>query len=480
MSDIVTELKMALALLSPSTSASNTAHNIIYLGAPGTGKSTKAQELAESITPVVPVGSPNPNIIRTVFHPASDYSSFVGTYKPLKKDGPSSVVIVDPYYDSTSGNTSQQQGQNNNAPIHQTSAPDQWAPIKAPIFSPAVYPSSGPIETSHIEYEFEPQAFLLAYMRAKDTTEKVALIIEEINRANCAQVFGDIFQLLDRNPKYGIVPNSSIIDYLQKEGKKKGNIYHYISSDDKITLPDNLVLIATMNTSDQSLFPMDSAFIRRWQREYVKINYEAEIKDASSVVIGKLKDVGIVYGDNSLVSKDKFATPSANWADFLKAVNWHISKASQSEDKMLGEFFVKIPDASGKLEISEEVFVNSVMSYLWDEVCKDLPQKNPNRFFKIYDVDGKAINFNYSDYFYCASPEEKSLLVAKFIYYILKTEKDANSSEVMDILNAVKVSAATPTAPATGAAQANTAPSSQTPANGSSNSTSSPDPTQAQ
>lgn len=438
MSTIVDELKKAIALLSTTGTATGDGNNVIFLGAPGTGKSTEASKEATAL-----VSNPDDYIIRTVFHPASDYSSFVGCYKPTTKNTPSTVAVVIPY----------SQQQSTIAPT--THSDPEWYSIDAPLFGAAVAPTQAPIETSHIEYMFEPQAFLLAYMKAMEfPTEKVVLIIEEINRANCAQVFGDIFQLLDRNASYEITPNTAIINYLKSEGKKKGNEYLYINKNEKISLPPNLYLFATMNTSDQSLFPMDSAFIRRWERRYIKIDYNAQIKDNTGAYKWKLNDVHITYNDTSLVSKDtKYSEANPTWDVFLRAINWHISKASQSEDKMLGEFFVKLPDATGNPEISEDIFVNSVMSYLWDEVCKDLPPKS--RFFKIYISDSETVDFSYSDYFELEK-DTKSLLIARFIYYILKHyEDDAKEKCVSEIMGKAAKSLKSP-------AVASPAPSSST------------------
>lgn len=170
---------------------------IIIYGAPGTGKSYHIkQQLEEKAVS-------KENQFRTTFHPDSDYSTFVGAYKPT-------------------------------------------------------------MEGDVIKYKFVPQAFLKAYVRAyQASTETVYLIIEEINRGNCAQIFGDIFQLLDRNDKgrseYEIDADEDIKAYLEEKlGKDSEGI-----KGGKLCLPSNLYIYATMNTSDQSLFPIDSAFKRR-------------------------------------------------------------------------------------------------------------------------------------------------------------------------------------------------------------------------
>ena len=129
----------------------------------------------------------------------------------------------------------------------------------------------------------------MLYVRAwEHPNEKVYLVIEEINRGNCAQIFGDLFQLLDRKDDgtscYSIRADKDLADYLQyvlsgdaKRGIEGGNL----------CLPPNLHIIATMNTSDQSLFPMDSAFKRRWDWEYVPINYKEAKSSGFKITIGE-------------------------------------------------------------------------------------------------------------------------------------------------------------------------------------------------
>lgn len=269
---------------------------IIFYGAPGTGKSHKIKERLK--------GVPKENIFRTTFHPDSDYSTFVGAYKPTKSKKP--------LY-----------GLNGGLTVRLNDGEDLSEEI--------------------ITYKFIPQAFLEAYMRAYNTTDNVYLIIEEINRGNCAQIFGDLFQLLDRDEngvsEYTIKADANLKDFLIEElGADSDAI-----KDGELCLPSNLYIYATMNTSDQSLFPIDSAFKRRWDWEYEPIKYNNT-------------DWRINIQDNSY-----------SWKSFQQEINKRVFEANRSEDKMLGDFFVNPADGI----ITEKILLNKVLFYLWNDVCKD-------------------------------------------------------------------------------------------------------------
>lgn len=293
----------------------------IYYGAPGTGKSFEVKDTTKRYS-----------TIRTTFHPDSDYSTFVGAYKPVMEETP-------------------------------------------------VYGAQG-VEVAkekRITYSNVKQAFLKAYLGAwqkyakgGETAELQFLVIEEINRGNCAQIFGDLFQLLDRSDNgfstYPIEADSDLQNEIKKAFAEGGeyaiengldvddavdgytsNYGETLSDDIKngrvLLLPNNLYIWATMNTSDQSLFPIDSAFKRRWDWRYVKI-----------------ADAGKGW-------KIKCGTEYCDWWTFVEEINKKIAKETSSDDKKLGYFFCK-PDKNGNT-ISEDKFVGKVLFYLWNDVFKD-------------------------------------------------------------------------------------------------------------
>ena len=279
----------------------------ILFGAPGTGKSHTLNSDA-NIT--------EQNSIRTTFHPDSDYSTFVGCYKPTKDE-----------------------------------------------------------ESGEITYDFTPQAFTNAYVAAwKNVQTPFFLIIEEINRGNCAQIFGDIFQLLDRDEygysSYKTTPDQDLANYISKQFEDTDIDDAELKSGKKMQLPPNLYIWATMNTSDQSLFPIDSAFKRRWDWRYIPIDYT---------------DRGhfIACGDTQF-----------SWADFLQKINDKVEAVTQSEDKKLGYWFMG--NGAEQKEITIDRFVSKVVFYLWNDVFKDFG-KSGNTVFKdsfakfhmFFDFSGK-------------------------------------------------------------------------------------------
>lgn len=337
----------------------------IYYGAPGTGKSFEVKDTTKRYS-----------TIRTTFHPDSDYSTFVGAYKPVMEETP-------------------------------------------------VYGAQG-VEVAkekRITYTYVKQAFLKAYLGAwqkyaygGETAEPQFLVIEEINRGNCAQIFGDLFQLLDRSDNgfstYPIEADSDLQNEIKKAFADGGeyaleneldvddavdgytsNYGKTLSDDIKngrvLLLPNNLYIWATMNTSDQSLFPIDSAFKRRWDWRYVKI---ADARKGWKIQCGN------EYCD---------------WWTFVKEINKKIAKETSSDDKKLGYFFCKPPKDSDT--ITEDKFVGKVLFYLWNDVFKD----GDISLFKISDDEKAEICF---DAFYGSDNKVNVEAIRKFLVGVVGEE----------------------------------------------------------
>ena len=293
----------------------------ITYGAPGTGKSFAIEEAIHKY---------GMKAIRTTFHPDSDYSTFVGAYKPQME-----------YVD---------------------------------IIGPQGIPTGK--KEKRIVYKYTKQAFLKAYTDSwKDLKNPHVLVIEELNRGNCAQIFGDLFQLLDYNDgnfsKYPIsadadmevelcnefeqleIDNAGAIDALYKEP-----VVDLIKQGKILILPNNLYIWATMNTSDQSLFPIDSAFKRRWGWKYIPIA-EARHEDGSR------------FGWIISVNGQEY-----DWWSFIEEINKKIWDATRSEDKKLGYFFCKADRKTAQTDeectiITADKFVGKVLFYVFNDVFKD-------------------------------------------------------------------------------------------------------------
>ena len=329
----------------------------IFYGAPGTGKSHKVNKDIQN--------TPNAVVFRTTFHPDSDYSTFVGAYKPSMVNPDNKLYSIGQLIDKLSEIKTIGAAY----PCHKFAA-KYWYSLKQlstteikDIISACGFTDSMKVEIdkgiavgeelaknnvdSKIVYSFVPQAFLKAYVAAwKNQNLPVFLVIEEINRGNCAQIFGDIFQLLDRKDgvsEYPIKADQDIQDFLAKEFADIEGLEALIQSGEEMKLPANLHIWATMNTSDQSLFPIDSAFKRRWDWKYMPIH------DAGENWTIALSDV------------------EYDWWDFVEKINNVIGNMTSSEDKKLGYFFCKA--CNGKIDA--EKFVNKVVFYLWNDVFKD-------------------------------------------------------------------------------------------------------------
>ena len=348
----------------------------IFYGAPGTGKSHAINEETK-----------DEEVIRTTFHPDTDYSTFVGAYKPTTKE----VELRD-----LSGHKVVEDGE--------------------------------VVKEDRIVYEFVAQSFLQAYVSAwkkyadanEDEPKKQYLVIEEINRGNCAQIFGDLFQLLDRNDKgfsdYPIKADADMKRQLQKAfvglviaQKDKINalykgkdVVSQVLGGDILLLPNNLYIWATMNTSDQSLFPIDSAFKRRWDWTYMPIS------DAEK---------------HWVIEVDGY---NYDWWKFLEKMNEKIYSTTNSEDKKLGYFFCKAQNGV----ISAKTFVGKVIFYLWNDVFKDY--EFDDAIFN--DEDGSKLSF---DKFYTSEGKNSKVVEEKVALFLknlglIPMEFSKEESEIED------------------------------------------------
>lgn len=275
--------------------------NMIFYGAPGTGKSYEVDKRYNN----------DSHTTRITFHPEYTYHDFVGSYKP------------DPLYKVEN-------------PLPKFISSDNVEFIKG---------------EPYINYKFVPGPFTLILEKAlisnnDENHEMFTLIIEEINRANAAAVFGDLFQLLDRNnfgeSEYG-VSNLEILKYFKTK--------RIISEDvEEIKIPSNLNIVATMNSADQGVFVMDSAFKRRWNFEYIPINFDEAIH----------KDELVFYNNRRVT-----------WNNFASSINELLSLHGINEDKHLGPYFIKEGEPS-----NVNLIVSKLLIYLWDDVAKTSSRKN--------------------------------------------------------------------------------------------------------
>ena len=288
-----------------------------------------------------------------------------------------------------------------------------------------VYEKGEAVKESRIVYRYVMQAFLKAYVAAwreqqNDDPKPVFLIVEEINRGNCAQIFGDIFQLLDRNAAgfsdYPIVADDDLAQEL-KEILGKFSIakhdainalYHggkdvvgMVKNGECLLLPNNMYIWATMNTSDQSLFPIDSAFKRRWDWNYIKI------KDAG-------ENFKIVFSNGN----------AYDWWKFVSAINERIEGGEiQQEDKKLGYFFAKAKDKV----VTPKVLLSKVLFYLYNDVFKDFGLDED--FFK--DENGETMSF--ASYFDEAGNADEDR-IERFVSNLGLEPESANHTDVGDEL----------------------------------------------
>lgn len=340
--------KFVVPLVTPDSNINFPIQTIFY-GAPGTGKSNKINALTG-----------REDVIRTTFHPDTDYSTFVGAYKPTTIEEDVMTIIG-----------------------------TKAVPVEN---SDGLH-----FKESKIVYEFVQQAFLQAYISAwkkyanseGGILSKQYLVIEEINRGNCAQIFGDLFQLLDRNDEgYSEYPINADADMKKQLNKafqgleipqkdsinemfKGRDVVKGVLDGDLLLLPNNLYIWATMNTSDQSLFPIDSAFKRRWDWEYMPIE----------------------KGDRDFVIE--IGCKKYDWWNFISIINSKIDEITGSEDKKLGYWFAK-PAGNGII-INCNQFVSKVLFYLWNDVYKDYADDNRSIFRITEGNNSKKVAF--TDFF---------------------------------------------------------------------------------
>lgn len=290
----------------------NKPYQRIFFGAPGTGKSYELNKEAKEY-----FGN---NYERVTFHPNYMYGNFVGAFKPFPK------VL-----------------KNSDGTIKKD--------------------EDGNIQES-ITYEYIPGVLMRQLVRAlKYPTQDYLLLIEEINRANVAAVFGDVFQLLDRDgsgeSEYFIATSKELQEFLRKEFDDcdlEKNIKEKLGEDfGRLYLPNNLYIWATMNSADQGVMPMDTAFRRRWEFRYLGINDAAESnKEDFERYTFKINSSEVV-----------------NWDLFRRELNKKLSSLNIPEDKLIGPYFVpKSILEDSDLDKLTETIKNKVLMYLYEDAAK--------------------------------------------------------------------------------------------------------------
>jgi hypothetical protein len=263
-----------------STAASPTlegGYNLLVYGAPGTGKS----RFAENVLSSFPARG---QLVRTVFHPDTSHADFFGGLKPVK------TGIAD-------------------------------APIT---------------------YDFIPGPFAKAYVAALKGPEKIhVLLIEELNRANAAGVFGEVFQLLDRDQtgrgEYEVEADSVSENFFKGQLGERFN--------GALRMPANLVVLATMNSSDQGVQLLDSAFKRRWQFQYMPVDFNA----------CPYRDSPVIYLGHRL-----------SWGKFATTINKQLAEqVGCPEDRLIGPFFLSEYELTDRERIASKLLL-----YLWEDVLR--------------------------------------------------------------------------------------------------------------
>lgn len=310
------------------TSLESNSLNVLFFGPSGTGKSTEARrELIEDR------GVKSQNIRQITFHPEYTYSDFVGSLKPCT------------YYKN---------------------AMDLSIFDTIDTIEPR-YKNKEPI----IEFEFQPGPFIASCLDAVNDNDSTphALIIDEINRGNVPEILGDVFQLLDREENNYSNSNTELLKFISQKSTNK-------QFEKGLYIPKNLYIYATINPADQNVYPLDTAFKRRWKRRYWDIN------DSH------------IYCSNWKIN---ICGKNIDWLNFVKLINRYLTiNLSLSEDKQLGQFFIKLSNTPTQKEIEEESL--KVISYLWEDIPKSIRNKLFNVDVKTFSHVNKLLlsetNFN--------------------------------------------------------------------------------------
>jgi hypothetical protein len=305
-----------------ATSEWDGARNEIYFGPPGTGKSHGIEQRLTQF------GVTPDRLFRMTLHPEASYFDLVGAYRPRVA----------------------------------------WVCDGQML---ARRPNAGERGEPRTYYDFVPGPLSQALKVTARTQQWTALVLEEINRANCAAVFGDVFQLLDRRivadkqfeigwSSYSITPSMEWAEWLQENLPASSRIYERASN--ALRLPPKLLLLASMNTSDQNLFPLDAAFRRRWSMRYIGIN--PKTAPAFKVLL------------------TNHHAADVEWSKFFSVVNARIVNYTRSDDKQMGPWFVvpRVGDIVG-----EDVFKSKVLYYLWNDVFSDRPHEIFRTEIRTYD-----------------------------------------------------------------------------------------------
>lgn len=405
--------------------------NRILFGAPGTGKSFTLNKEAKKLL------ADGGHEERVTFHPDYSYANFVGTYKPVMVSGDSDSIsgmgkdVVSVLSDKT------KTAQEKYDLLYEKFKDDGLTrlPILLGLYTDEVFKTrkqdgtdavgDNSVERNHgkalrpyvalpsdvkakeeIAYEYVPGPFMRVLAKALKSAmsgnpKPHLLIIEEINRANVAAVFGDVFQLLDRastnDSEYEIATTNEMRVYLAKElGVEKSAV-------ETIKIPDNMFLWATMNSADQGVFPMDTAFKRRWDFTYLGID------DSEKDLIGKT----VILGTGNTKHK-------VEWNKLRKAINNFLAKEKINEDKQLGPYFIArnivVPEEG--TEIDNERFIRTfkskVIMYLFEDAAKQKRSKlfegcfgNSSRYSEICrEFENKGIGIFHHDIQLEAEPED--------------------------------------------------------------------------